>query len=245
MYAGASPLVNDPALKRSDGKDLFRFVEMEKWVATGEEVPVPIDHYCVHDWIRHRLGPWRVGAKQPVSPEMREHVEHCLRRGKQFQHLMRSDDRPATDYPPAATLVGDGFVTPDFLLWSTASSAWVPWTKKLAARVSPDALQQTDGTVSCISASHPPGVRATKYHARHNGPKGGRHRELMGEVELIAQILQDLELRVGAKDLEAAANGVVPPAPVVAMDRLGNAEIAEVAEVAEVAEIAEASVRDA
>ena len=59
---------------------------------------------------------------------------------------------------------------------------------------------------------------------------------------LSTQILQDLELRVGAKDLEAAANGVVPPAPVVAMDRLGNAEIAEVAEVAE---IAEASVRDA
>lgn len=222
LYQGASPELNDPALKRADGKDLFQFIEMEAWLERGERVVVPIDFYSIDHWQKFRLGPWHLGAKRPVSAEMRAHVERCLRLGRQFQASMRNA-RPAGEYPPVASLVGRGHTTPDFLLWSVSKSRWVPWTKHLlrCRPISVDSTQPMDGSISAISAAAPHGVPSTEYVAQYNAPGMGAHRTLLSEVELVAQILRDLEATA------AGRNAAVGPAAADVSIRLSEKSLME------------------
>ena len=226
MYAAASPMIDDPILRRScqvteeDGickttsRQLFQFINMQLLRDEGKREVVPIDMWEIQDWKKYKLGPWSLD--KPVSKDMEEHVKVCLELGLHFQKRLRNTegDAPCTKpniscassmssngeycccYPPVAVLVGDQHLNPDHFLWDMENSKWLEWTPQLINEFPPPHFERTDGTVSHISASQPPGlpshVTVREYKAKCNGVGIGEHRELMNEVELIDSILKDL-----------------------------------------------------
>ena len=209
MYAAASPMMEDPILRLScehieeDGtckttsRQLFQFVNIQLLQDEGRREVVPIDMWDIKDWKKYKLGPWVLD--QPVPEDMEEHVKICLELGLHFQKRVRntqSTNYNGESYPPVAVLVGDQHLNPDHFLWDMKNSRWLEWTPALIKKFPPPHFERTDGTVSYISASQPPGlpnyVKVKEYKAKFNGAGTGEHRELMNEVELIDSILKAL-----------------------------------------------------
>uniref|UniRef100_A0A7S4SDI4 Uncharacterized protein n=1 Tax=Ditylum brightwellii TaxID=49249 RepID=A0A7S4SDI4_9STRA len=211
LYAGASPMNvwKDPILRSSDGRQLWQFVDSK-----DTEKTIDIDMWNINDWKKYKIGPWCL--EEEVSKEMETHVENCLTAGFYFQRKMRNLDTnlnslayeerdiennksiTATNdpLPPVATLVGDQFLHPSYFLWDTEKSKMIEWTPALIKKYNPKHMDITDGTVSHVSASQPPGLpkgkKVFEYKAKNNGPGKGVHRDLMDEVQLIHTILKDM-----------------------------------------------------
>ena len=215
MYAAASPMMEDPILRRTcqvikeDGtiststRYLFQFVNKQLLRDEGKWEVVPIDMWNIQDWKKYKLGPWSLDKE--VSKEVEDHVQICLEVGLVFQRRLRNVKQSASDgtdgtkeqcYPRVAVLVGDQHLNPDYFLWDVVESHWIEWTPELIEQFCPRHFERTDGTVSHISASQPPGlpsyVNVEEYKAKQNGIGIGEHRELMSEVELIDSILHNL-----------------------------------------------------
>jgi len=204
MFAAASPMGVgiDPILKDADGRQLWQFVD-----SNDTSRVIDINMWDIEDWKKYKIGPWvlqKKGKPVAVSDEMEEHIKICLRLGHAFQMKMRNlsmeldayvpiQQTENEHYPPVAVLVGDKYLNPVNFLWDTDHNRIVKWTPKLIKKHQPMQFGRTDGTVSFISASQPPGCpEVLEYIARNNGHGIGAHRDLMNDVGMIDDILEDL-----------------------------------------------------
>merc|ERR1719160_1974594 len=104
---------------------------------------------------------------------MRFHVEKSLQRGLEFQKHLREFRHNPAEYPPCATLIGTGYKGWDYYPWDCErfTLLGLKGTKEPTATTHPPGPNTvTDGTVSEIAASMPPGIPHTKYVAEHNRP---------------------------------------------------------------------------